>query len=95
MCTRVTVCEKKMSCKYSVNSAYVTVDWRGVGGGSRAQQQTTGDQKISLHFVQAPFSPGVGVALYADFNLLRDKGGPGQGGWRLLLGSLSLVSLWS
>lgn len=81
-----------MSCKYSVNSAYVTVDG---GGGARNSKPTTGDQKISLHFVQAPFSPGVGVALYADFNLLRDKGGSGQARWRLLLSSLSLVSLRS
>lgn len=49
----------------------------------------------SLLFVQAPFTPSIGVALYADFNLLRDEGGFGQSQRRLLLSSFSLISLRS
>lgn len=78
-----------MPCKYSVNSAYVTVDEKGAENNSEPQVI----KKISLHFVQAHFTPSIGVALNADFDLLRNEGGPGQGRGRLL--PLSLVPLWS
>lgn len=39
MVTRVTACGKKISCKYSVNSAYVTVDGGGEGAEHNSKPQ--------------------------------------------------------
>lgn len=83
---------KKGKHVVTVSTLYFTVVWIETKRDKKNTKQTPGIYVFnSLLFCLSAFR----VALYADFNLLRDEGGFGQSQRRLLLSSLSLVSFWS